>query len=129
MISGLTSFFSQFTEKCTILSYSKKISGTKRPLMSSIVKNMNDMNANPGTDAGPRCTSAGEPETNQHPKADGFCCKDERLLLKSMSIPFGNSILFEMDMSIQLEHSISSDFLLKKQYLFRHFNTFQSRNV
>lgn len=28
------------------------------------------------------------------PKADGFC-KDERLLLKSMSIPFGNSILLK----------------------------------
>lgn len=47
-------------------------------LMSSIVTNMNDMNANEGTDAGPRCTS-GEPSTNQHPKSRWFfAAKDER---------------------------------------------------
>lgn len=76
--------------------------------MSTIVKNMNDMNANPGTDAGPRCTSAGEPETNQHPKADGFCCKDERLLLKSMSIPSLLEIQFYLKWTCQSNWNIRS---------------------
>lgn len=56
----------------------KKISGTY-PASYVIHCDKHDMNANEGTDAGPRCTSAGEPSTNQHPKSRWFfAAKDER---------------------------------------------------